>query len=346
MKVLKSVKEYFALDIGSSALRIVQLDNKGNTHKLLRYGAMQLDDTRLAISDASADQRKLGELIRQLVDKTVATNNVIVGIPTSRLFVTVVDLPKLAPQEMATSIKYQAEQFIPQAIDDVKLDWAILGESFVDKTKNEVLLVSSANKFIEARLDMLENIGLNVISMEPEAIAITRSLLPVNAPGSYMIIDIGEVATDTTFILDGMPRIVRATPTGLQAMIKSATQGLSIDNEQAKQYIFKFGLTQDKLEGQIFRAIESTLQALVMEFKKSIKFFNDRYTTQPVSNVLLSGSSSAIPLLDQFLASQLEVNVSRANTWQNVSFNPGVQEQLLQLNDSFAVAVGLAGADL
>lgn len=345
MKIFQAVGEYFALDIGTSALRIVQLNNS-NAHTLVRYGAMALEDGRLSVSDAVADQRRLGDMIKQLVDKSVTTSNVVVGIPTNRLFATVVDLPKLSLQEMETSIKYQAEQYIPQSIDDVKLDWAVLGQSPVDETKNEVLLVSSSIKYIETRLDMLENIGLNVVKMEPEAIALVRSLLPANTPGSYMIVDVGEMATDIVIVLDNNPRLIRSLPVGMQAIVKAAAQGLSIDKEQAQQYIFKFGLTQDKLEGQIYKAVESTLQSLVAEFQKSIKFFNGRYSSQPVNNVILSGPASSIPLFDQYLNSNLGINVGIGNTWQNVSFNQNVQEQLSQMNDSFAVAVGLAGTEV
>lgn len=151
----------------------------------------------------------------------------------------------------------------------------------------------------------------------------------------------GEVATDVVVVLDNNPRLIRSIPTGSQAFIKAATQTLSVDAEQAKQFIYKFGLAQDKLEGQIFKALENTLQTLVAEFQKSVKFFNSRYASQPITQIILTGKSAQLPLLDKYLASKLSVNVNRGNTWQNVSYGANVQDQLSQINDEFAVAVGL-----
>src|SRR5690606_22395808 len=122
MSMLNLVGEFFALDIGTTAVRAVQLRNKS----LVRYGSVPIT-IQAAQSDSERDRSELTAAIAKLVKDTgISTKDVVVGIPSNRMFATVVDLPKLSPQELEKSIKYQAEQFIPTAMDESKVDWHVL----------------------------------------------------------------------------------------------------------------------------------------------------------------------------------------------------------------------------
>src|SRR6185312_4982577 len=104
---------------------------------------------------------------RQLIQQTgISTKNVAVNLPSSRVFTTVSDWNNMPEAELSKAIRYQAESIIPTPLAKSKLDWAVLGQSPTDAAKVEVLLSSVANDFVEARLDMLESIGLNVVAFE------------------------------------------------------------------------------------------------------------------------------------------------------------------------------------
>lgn len=341
------VGDFFALDIGSSAIRVVQLHGSGANRALVKYASVPID-VKLAQSDAPADQVKIGQTIAALVnDAGIATKNVVVGLPSGKNFVTIVDLPRVSPQELKSTIKYQADQYIPMAADEAKTDSVILGNSPVDPEKMEVLLASVSNKFSEQRTDMLESIGLNVIALEPDSIALARALSPLeNSTNAQLIVDMGEYATDIVVTLQGAPRLIRSIPTGGQNLIKAAVQTLNIDENQAKQFVYKFGLDQSKLEGQIYRALESTAEVVASEVQKSIKFFSSRYPNVQLSGIITSGSAAVLPGFHQYLSAAAgNAPVQAGNSWQHVSYSNGIHEQLMSVNHQFAVAVGLAARD-
>lgn len=342
MKLFSSVGDFFALDIGTTAVRVVELRQNGDAWSLVRYGSAPVD-IKVATSDAPDDQRRLGQVITNLVTQAgLTTHNVVVGMPSNKTFATVVDLPDLPPQELAATIKYQAEQFIPMAIEDVKVDWAVLGKSLRDSAKIEVLLASVSNKFSEARLDLVESLGLNVVALEPDSLALVRSLVPAGSRDAHMIVDFGDFTTDIVMVLAGAPRLIRSIPVGMQTLIKIAQQNLTIDANQATQFIMKFGLYPDRLEGQILKALDATLEQFVAEIIKSAKFFQSRYPNVPISSVVLSGFTLSIPAFGEYIATKSGLPTAAGNAWGNVRFSPDLRDNLMQIGPQFAVAVGLA----
>jgi type IV pilus assembly protein PilM len=342
MGVLSGVKDFFGLDIGTSAIRIVQLRGSGPVKALVKYALVPVD-TKLALSDAKADQQKIAGIIKDLVGQTkISTKNVAVGLPSQRVFTAVVDIDRLSRSELDKSIKYQADTLIPTAVSESKIDWAYLGDSPKDANKVEIILSSVPNEYIERRLDMLENIGLNVISFEPDALALARATVAADAAVPQMVIDMGANATDLVIVANGGPRLMRSIPTGSDTVIKAAIQNLNIDDKQAEQFVYKFGLSQDKLEGQIYNAIISTVDVLVGEIEKSIKFFQNRYTATPLERIIVTGGASVLPEFPLYLANKFAINVEIGNAWRNVSFPSDRQNELLAVSNHFGVAAGLA----
>lgn len=341
--IFNVVGDFFALDIGSSAVRVVQLRGSGSSRSLVKYGAAPID-VKIALSDAPADQKKVSDLVSALVAEVgLTTKNVVVGLPSNKTFVTIVDLPKMNEQELKNTIKYQVEQYIPMSADEAKIDAVIIGDSPVDTTKMEVLLASVTNKFSEQRMDMLESIGFDVIALEPDSLALARSLTPVNATNAQMIIDMGEYSTDIIITLAGSPRLVRSIPSGGQSLTKAAMQNLNVDENQARQFVYKFGLDQSKLEGQIARALTTAVDVVSTEVQKSIKFFNTRYQSTPISMIVTSGAATLLPGFHQYLSAAAGgVPVQGGNSWQNINYSNDVHEQLMSINHQFAVATGLA----
>lgn len=340
MNFLGVNSDFFGLDIGSTAIRLVEL-RAGNPKALLKYAYVPLDST-VALSDSKADQQKLAQTIAQLVSQAhVTTKSVAVGVPSGRVFTTVADVDRLPSAELAKAIKYQADSLIPTPLAESKVDWALLGDSPADKTKQEILLTSVPNKFVEDRLDVLESIGLNVVAFEPDNLAMARAL---SAPdgGAQLLLDVGHRATDLVIMLGDSPHLTRSIPTGAEAVVRAAAQGLNVDQKQAEQFVSKFGLSKEKLEGQVFQAISGTVELLATEVEKSIKFFQTRYTANKVERIIVTGGASIIPEFPLYLANKFGVSVEIGNAWRNVSFGQDRQNELLAISNQFSVAVGLA----
>ena len=344
MAIIKSLGDFFALDIGTNAIRVVQLSSSGqNNWHLQNYGYVPVDE-KITASSSSETQSRLGEAIMTAVGQSgIKTIDVAVGLPSSKTFTTVVDIAATNQSELESIVKYQADQYLPMNADDVKYDWALLGQSLHDQKQQEVLLASVSNSFSESRLDFIESLGFNVVALEPDPLAMARALQldgPVN--DARLIVEVGEISTDIVVTYAGNPRLVRTVPTGLRSLVKAVVQNLNVKDDQARQFILKFGLAPDKLDGQVFHSVEGTLDGFVVEIVKSIKFFQTRYPSMPVGGIVTSGFAAIIPRFGDYISSKTGVASQIGNPWQRVHVNQGDQQQLAGVASEFATAIGLA----
>jgi type IV pilus assembly protein PilM len=333
--------EFFGLDIGSTAIRLVQLRRGGEHPALVAYGALPVP-SNLTSSDSKMDQDKVADLIKQLVrENRVTLKNVVVGLSANKVFATVITTPKLDNSQLAKAIRYQAEQYIPMALDQVKLDWAVIDQSKDGKTL-EVLLVAAPNSAIDKYVSILEKAGLEPLALEPNATAVARALMPVNNL-AVVVVDFGSLDSDISIVWNNAPRLVRSVSVGGTTLVRSVAQNLGLDEVQANQFTFKFGLTQSKLEGQVFKAIKPTLDNLVSEVEKSTKYFLGRYPDVKLEKLVVTGAASSLPELGPFLANSTGLPVEFGNAWVNVSYPSALQDKLMGLSVEYAAAVGLAG---
>ncbi len=340
MNLFKGIDTYFGLDIGTTGLRVVQLRPGGDNPVLVTYGAAELAPG-LATSDSPMDQEKVAELIKQLVkDAKITTKKVVAGIPSAQAFATVITTPKLTPHELAKSIKLQADQFIPMAIDQVKLDWQMVGPA-KDPNQMEVLIVAAPNTTATKYMNILEKAGLELEALEMNAVALIRSLMPKDDTAVLMV-DIGSIYTDMAIVHGQAPRLVRSINIGGSTFVKSVMQSLGLELAQADQFTRKFGLTPDKLDGQVYKAVKPSLDLLISEFDKSIKFFVGKNPETKIEKVVLTGGTAALPDLPTYLANATGLPVTIANPWAHVSYPAVLQDQLSNLALEYPVAIGLA----
>lgn len=333
--------EFFGLDIGSSSIRMVQLRHGGNHPALAAYGSVPVAGN-ITTSDSQIDQSKVADLIRQLVhENRVAVKNVVVGLPSNKVFATVITTPKLDDAQLAKAIRYQAEQYVPMAISQVKLDWTVIDQS-PDGKSLEVLLVAAPNTVVEKYVNILEAAGLEPLALEANAIATARALVPTSDL-AVAILDMGSLDSDISIVWKNAPRLLRSVSVGGLTLVRGVAQSLGLDEVQATQFTYKFGLTQSKLEGQVYKAIKPTLDNLISEVEKSVKFFNSRYPDTKLEKLVVTGPPAALPELGPFLANSIGLPVEFGNAWINVSYPATLQDKLMVMSSEYAAAVGLAG---
>lgn len=332
--------DFFGLDVGSTAVRLVQLRRSGVHPALVAYGALPVP-ANLALSDSRADQDKISQLVAQLVrENRVPAKEVVVGLPGSKVFTTVITTPKLDAAQLSKAIRYQAEQYIPMAIDQVKLDWAVVDET-KDGKQLEVLLTAAPVSVVEKYVQLLENAGLEPLALETNAMATARALVPVS-PNGVMVLDLGSLDSDVSIVLNNTPRLIRSVPVGGLTFVRTVAQTLGLNETQATQFTYKFGLTQSKLEGQVYKAVKPTLDSMVAEIEKSSKYFLGRYPEAKLEKLVVTGAASALPELGPFLANSTGLPVEFGNAWINTSYPSGLQDKLMALSSEYATAVGLA----
>ena len=272
----------------------------------------------------------------------IKTKNVVIGLPSSKTFTTVIDVPKTTDAELKATMKYQIDQYIPMSAEDAKVDWALLGDSLHASGQQEVLLTSVARSFSEDRLEFIEGLGLEVLAAEPDPIAMIRALVPSNNQGAVLLLDIGEFSTDIAIVYGDSPRLIRTVPTGISSFVKAASQNLNVQEDQARQFILKFGLAADRLDGQVLKALDSSLSNFVSEVTKSVRFFQTRYPSTAVSNIYVSGFAAVMPLFPDYIAAKAEIPTAVANPWTNVSITQSQGQQLGAVAHEFSTAIGLA----
>jgi type IV pilus assembly protein PilM len=345
MSILSGVSSFFGLDIGTTGVRLAELRGSGAGRTLAKYAYVPIT-SKLSQSDSKTDQQQLAQVIANLIaEAKPASRNVALGLPSNKVFTTVIDFDRLDGSELGKALMYQADSLIPTPIAESKMDWKLLGDSPKDKSKLEILISSVSNKYVEQRLDIIESIGLNAIAFEPDTFALVRSLVPPGTIAPQLVLDMGSLTTDLVITMSDAPRLARSIPTGTEAILRSATQNLNIDDQQAQQFVYKFGVSKDKLEGQVYEAIIGTVDMLVGEIDKSIKFFQTRYPEVPIERMIVTGGASTIPELPLYLANKFGLNVEIGNAWRNVAYATNRQNELLAVSNQFAVAVGLAERD-
>ncbi len=342
MSLFTEEENFFGLDLGASSIKLVQLKQMHGKPSLLTYGDMELPPNLLA-SDSPIDQDKLAQMVKQLVeDARVSTKNVVAALPSNFAYAAVVPMPKLPHDELANAVRFQADKYIPMPIDQVKLDWAVLGpKQGSEDSEVEVLLVAAPISLANKYLNIMQKAGLELLALEINPIAQTRSLLPIDHE-PLMILDFGSVATDMAIVTGQATRLIRSVNVGSRTMVRVLAQNLSLDEQQAEQFMQKFGLVHTKLEGQVFAALKPAVDSIIGEITKSLNYFHESNPDVKVSKLIITGGTAALPGLPAYLANAIGVTVEIGNPWNNVSYPANLEAKLLPLSLSYSSALGLA----
>ncbi|MDR2336894.1 MAG: pilus assembly protein PilM [Candidatus Nomurabacteria bacterium] len=343
MSLIKGLGAFFALDIGTRSIRVAQVSGEIRTgFRLERFGYLPIDP-KMTQDTSEAGNRALGEAIKDVVNGAgIITKNIVIGLPAAKTFTTIVEVPNQPLSELKKVMKYKLDSYIPTPIGEAEVDWIPLGPLPNDPTKANVLISSTTSAFAETRMEMVEDLGFYVIGEEPDPIAICRSLAPYDATDARLIVDYGENSSDIVVYYAGGPRLVRAVPIGLKNLTKTASLSLSVKEEQARQFLLKFGLSQDKLDGRMFTAVNTTLDSFINELRKTVSFFQDNYPNVPIGGILLSGFAEVIPFMGEYIEAKLSTPTKRGNPWQRVIVPPEFQVNLAPVATEFAVCLGLA----
>lgn len=338
LDLLKENIDYFGLDIGTNSLKCAQLKKSFGKYELVSFGSAPVPEGA-SQSDSDIDKKKVAEEIKKLAHSMhLMTKNVIVSLPGSAVFTTVINVPKMPLAELKKAVGYQAEQNIPLKISEVKIDWQVIGEV---PAKNEVMVMIIAAPMAKTQkmMDICELAGLELSAVETNAVAAARAL-QTNEP-LYMIADIGTFMTELTVVRSGIVSLTRTIPVGGQVITRAIAQGLGMEEEQAEQFKRKFGIEQDKMEGQLFKASKSVLNNLKEEVDRSMKYYSEQFGDN-IGILKLTGGGARTLGLQQFLTEGLGVNVAYGNPWALVVHKPDITNQLQGNAPDFAIAVGLA----
>jgi len=337
---------HFGLDIGSHSIKAVQLS--GTIESPVFVAAGQIETPTEALNRAaSMEDDEAAESIANSIkvlhkEAHFSTDKVITALPESQIFTRVVELPSLKQKEIKNAIVWEAEQYVPVPMNEVKLDWQVLGN--VPKTdKLEVLLVAAPITLIEHYLKIIRGANLTPLSLETEITSVVRSLVQrVEGAPTTMIVSIGASTTDLSIVSTGRISFTRSIGTGGHALARGVAQELGFELDQATEYMKTYGLDPTSLEGKIMQAIKPIFDVIVNEIRRVLAYYSTKHPELPVKRVVVTGGAAKLPGLVVYLAEALGLEVQIGNPWEGISLPSQVSKKLISESTSYAVAVGLA----
>lgn len=340
-------KSALGIDIGTKYIKYVELQHLGNNkYHLLSIGMAPVTSKGIE-SEAAIDQETLAISIKKLLkDGGVKTSTVIGAMPETHVFTRIVQVPPLSERELISAIKWEAEQYIPLPLEEVQLDFTVVGQSqdASGVKKFDVLLVAAPKKFIERYLKILDMTDLEVDALETEIISVSRALLPAASDRAVtaMVVNLGAKTTDLSILRNGVIAFTRSIPTGGEHFTKALAQDLGFPIPQAEEYKKTYGLRKNELEGKVFNSLRPLFGVVIEEIKRSITFFQNKFPDEVVSTIMLSGGTAKLPGLVEALVEETGVETQIGNPWARVEKDLKRFARLDEEGPIFAVACGLA----
>jgi len=345
------------VDIGSSAIKIVQIKKKNGQAVLETYGELALGPyAGLTIGQAVAlPPDKIAQALVDLMKEKevgVSTNKCGISIPSSSSLMSVIEMPEVSAKQLSIMVPLEARKYIPVPISEVMLDWSIIPKSEVQSevqedgttpvvppiAKIDVLVVAIHNETIARYQDIVAKAGLEAGFFEIEIFSTMRAVLD-DTLRPVMIMDIGAASTKLYVIERGIIRSSHTVNRGSQDITSTISKSLGITPERAEVMKRQVGLIgEDK---NMTDAIILTLDYIFAEVNNTILAFEKKYN-RAISKVILVGGGSALKGLSDLAKNSFKAEVVSADPFNKVSAPAFLEKILRETGPEFAVAIGLA----
>ena len=339
---------FVGLDLGSYEFKGVELKKeKGGKKELVTYSSAPAPPHFLA-SDSEVDWAAYSKQLEKFYKEArFSIDKVVAALPESQVFTRVITVPKMSGKELETAMQWESEQYLPIPLEDVSLDYRVIGSSgMVDKI--DILLVAAPLTLTKKYLKIIGDAGLEVIGLETEALAAARSLVGLKPSSpTTLIVSIGAGTTDISIVSSGFIRFTRSISTGGEALARAVSQELGFEIGRAREYMRSYGLEESQLEGKVMKAIKPIFDVVVSEVKRSIAYYTAHRKDDLIKRVIVSGGVASLPGVLVYLAAALNLEVQLADPWGGLLIPEKFgREELEDVGPRFAVAVGLALKDI
>jgi type IV pilus assembly protein PilM len=331
----------FGLDIGSSAVKVVELVPRKGGPSLRSFAMVPLP--RDVITEGSIRKPDVvTDAIRECVHKAgIASTAAVISVSGRDSIVKRVPLPKVSARELADAILLEAEHHIPFAIDDVFLDYQVVGET---ANSMQVVLVATKRLKVLEYVSAVEEAGLDAVVVDLDAFAVQNQYelgAPGNGSEAVALIDIGAAVMKTNVVRLGASMFARDVPFGGNNYTDAIAQRLNVgtDEAEAAKQGQDVGVNWDDL----VPALETVSRELSLEVQRTFDYFASTGESEPIGKIVLSGGCARLVGVQDFLASSWGVPVELAHPFQAVECDPAQfsDAELRESGPLFAVAVGL-----
>lgn len=335
------------VDISTSAVKMVELAEAGKNLLLERYVIEPLPKD--AVSDGNiANLEAVGEAVKRAHRNLGSrVKNVAVALPSAAVITKKITVPAgQTESELEVQVETEANQYIPFALDEVNLDFQVVGPSLATPDEIEILIAASRKEKVEDRVAAIESAGLKALVMDVESFAtqaafelIEKQLPNGGADQTVAVVDVGAAMMHINVIRDGQQIYSREQAFGGNQLTTDIQRKFSLSAEEAEAAKRNGGLP-DSYEPEV---LQPFMDLLALEISRALQFFFTSTQYNTVDHILLAGGCSVIQGLDEVVASRTQVSTMIANPFLNMTQSSRIKtRQLLIDAPSLLIACGLA----
>jgi len=334
-------KPIIGLDISQTGIKVMAVDPK--KWLVLGYGSVDLDPSKVQKS-LESDDGYLAENIRSLMsDKLVGelpSDHVVIGVPTSRTFSRTFTVPVKSEAALADAVEIEVDQYIPIPMSSLYVDYAI-----IERTKEHLTVIMSAvpRILVDSCLSAVKSAGLQPIMIEPGINSVAR-VLESTEEGHLptLIVDIGPASTDIAVFDDGAIRVSGGLGIGGNTFTLDIAKKLGVALENAHQLKVLNGLSAGPRQVKITSALQPSLQRIVTEVRKVIRYYNERLSDdRKLEQVIVVGGGSNVPGIGDYFTNELVMPARVASPWQKLDFGK-LPQPSKQFRPRYITVAGLA----
>ena len=338
-------KNVIGLDIGSSSIKLVELREGKNGFRLQNLAVSSLAPEAI-VDGALMDSVTIIDTIKDLVTSVTKTREVVTSVSGHSVIVKKITLPFMTETELGESIQWEAERHIPFDINDVNIDFQILGYGSDNPDMMDVILVAAKKDIINDYISVIMEAGLNPVVVDIDAFALENMLginYDIEKDDIVAIANVGASVTNINILKNNTSAFTRDVFKGGNQITEEIQRQLHVDYEEAEKV--KVGDKGDsKSQGIVQEVLKTAGESLAMEIGNSLDFFQSTSTYQKISKLYLSGGGSKIKDFDIILQQQIGIPVEIANPFRKIEYSEKSfdLEYLRDIGPVMAVGVGLA----
>lgn len=342
-------KKNLGIDIGTAALRVVELSEGTERVKLENYGEIQSKFLygkpfrSLEKGVLSLSTQDIAQALRAVLDTAkIRTRIANFALPDFSSFFTTFQLPPMTETELAQAVKFEARQHVPLPVSEMALDW-VLTEGKPSPKREEslkVLLVAVPNRIIDQYKEIARLAHLELRNLEAEVFALKRVLFgQEKEERAVALLDIGAASTTCSIVDKGVLKVSHSFDIAGDSFTKKLAETLELDLQTAERLKLKYGLLP---QGQVIhKVLQPLADSVIMEVEKICRHFFQTEGKE-VEGVVLAGGMANLKGMREYFREKMGKEVTIGYPFAKISYPPILEKTLRESGPSFAVAAGMA----
>ncbi len=344
--MFRRAKSLVGLDIGSSAIKAIELKPAGKAYRVTAFGSEPVPPDSI-VDGAIIDGAAVADAIRRLFDgRGIRTREVAASLSGNAVIVKKITLPVMTEAELAESIYWEAEQYIPFDIQDVNLDYQILDvpDAGGGKGTMDVLLVAAKKEKIADYTGVIAQAGRTAVVVDVDAFALQNAYevnYGIDPSAVVVLLNAGASATNINIMSGDRSVFTRDISIGGNAYTEALQKELNLPYEPADQ--LKRGAPIEEVSFEDARPVlRAVSENVMLEIQKTFDFFKATAASDRIDRIMVSGGASRAEGFTEMLTERFEAPVEAFDPFKRVLFDvKRFSADPAEVAPTVAVAVGL-----